>query len=773
MSNIQVVVRCRGRNARELNAKSQVIVELPSDTYSIAHPTITINQNTSSQLSQKIINSIDSKTYNFDQIYGPLADQGLIFEKVVTPLFKDFLNGFNVTILAYGQTGTGKTYTMYGKEDDEINDSGFIHKNSGIIPRIISDLFEKINDNEDFMIKCSFIELYNENLKDLLDDDEKSLKIFENKNNSSQSITISNLKEVCINDLTSGFNVLKSGLNKRKVASTKLNNFSSRSHTIFTIHLFKKTKDHEFFRYSKINLVDLAGSENINKSGSINQRAKEAGSINQSLLTLGRVINSLSNKISTNHIPYRESKLTRFLQDSLGGKTKTLLISTISPAKINCEETLSTLEYSLKVRNIENKPQLGKDFSVIMKQTLIKDLSNEIIKLNNDLISTRNKNGIYMNENNYNKLVEENNSNRNEILELKSKVKSFESKINILEDENNQLKTKEIATNDQLHDLNDKNLILQKKINQQKDDALNSLNLIEKLLDDNSTNMSNNSKLHELNRSLKDNLMMLKLNFNNNHGKISEEINNSLKDLPNYLIELINDLNNNDETFKQFSDQQTKNLERIAGINKNLNEFLINYSIDYNSLISKFIDQSVNKKLQDFKQEFLGKFQNLLNNEFGMMGKLIENEMIDYSSKFMQENKSTIIAKTNNWNSNSHHLIDKVFNNFQEFKENFNVLTENNQLSITKTSTDLKNSINNTIVENLTNLSKDFSKDMENLSEIVPLFNDINQINSKLAENEGIDLRSLKRKFPKDKSPSKKGSYEDKENLSDKRQRIE
>lgn len=279
MSNIQVVVRCRERNPREVLAKSQVVVDLP-DHYSISQPTITINTGQNNVLTQKIISSADSKTYNYDQVYGPLADQELIFLKAIGPVFKEFLNGFNVTVLAYGQTGTGKTYTMCGNSSEWVQSKGIqISKTSGVIPRVLDQLFKQLNtNNDDYVVKCSFIELYNENLRDLLNEDydDKNLRIFENKNGNS-GIFIQNLKEVNINSLNSGFDELYKGLSKRKVASTKMNDFSSRSHTIFTINLYKKEGD--IIRHSKMNLVDLAGSENISKSGSMNQRARKQGQL--------------------------------------------------------------------------------------------------------------------------------------------------------------------------------------------------------------------------------------------------------------------------------------------------------------------------------------------------------------------------------------------------------------------------------------------------------------------------------------------------------------
>lgn len=756
MSNIQVVVRCRGRNEREINAKSQVVIELPSETYSIANPTITINQNQGNQLSQQIANSNDTKTYNYDQVYGPLADQEIVYNRVVLPLFNDFLNGFNVTVLAYGQTGTGKTYTMSGKEvgspkgskcekNGSIHGNGVINETSGIIPRVLNELFQSLQDTDhDYLIKCSFIELYNETLKDLLNDEndvnKQGLKIFENKKQAN-SILIQNLKEININDLSSGFSLLQKGLQKRKIASTKLNDVSSRSHTIFTINLYKKSNDNDdLIRFSKINLVDLAGLENINKSGSINQRAKEAGSINQSLLTLGRVINSLSDKslnshTNPNHIPYRESKLTRLLQDSIGGKTKTLLISTISPAKINLEETNSTLEYSLKVKSIENKPQLGQDFNLIMKKILIKDLSNEIIKLNNDLISTRNRNGIWMNEINYNNLLEENSSYKNEINELKMKIKNLQLKfqrqeetIRVTESSKNELQ-QEVDT---LTQLNDKVMTTMKSSNHTIINALEATgNLINHI-----NGISQNSKeLHSLHELITKNLNLMKVNFNGNFNKINNEINNSiLNEIPSYLEKLIKDLNNNEE-LDQFKFVQNDNFKKLNKLNDDLNIYLTKEFMKTNNLqhsIDHFVETSVIEKINEFKQSFRNNFDRVINQEYLNVERLMKSSLNDFTHELVDSEKAKLGEKTSNWNNKFNTVEDNMKSSFDHYQENINKVTNNNQDKLQKTSLELSNTINSSIKTNFSHLNQSFVDDEDKIIKILP---DVNSITTNFGDH--------------------------------------
>lgn len=778
MTNIQVVVRCRGRNQRELNANSQVVVDLPSDTYSTIHPTITINQHQNNVLSQKILNSLDSKTYNFDQVYGPLADQQLIYQKVITPLFNDFFNGFNVTVLAYGQTGTGKTYTMCGKNEMDKKFEGgestetMVNEHSGIIPRVLNDLFSRLQDNDDdYIVKCSFIELYNENLKDLLNDENgacysssqsnssqshansnshslnnNGLKIYENKKSNSNSILISNLKEVNINSLQSGYNLLRSGLQKRKIASTKLNDVSSRSHTIFTVNLYKRQRpssnnntrhdSDDFVRHSKINLVDLAGLENINKSGSINQRAKEAGSINQSLLTLGRVINSLSdskanshnNHPNLNHIPYRESKLTRLLQDSIGGKTKTCLISTISPAKINLEETLSTLEYSLKVKSIENKPQLGQDFNIIMKQVLIKDLSHEIIKLNNDLMATRQKSGIYMNESNYNNLMEENASHKQEINELSLKIKLLNDKIYKYEQE---LEYKGKVEQDLKRQL-EIGKQSEGELHNQLEGVTQSIQLVNNIImqrmnNDNQNDQVRDSELISLINSLTSNLQIMKVNFTHNYETLNHDLRKSIKDLPHILHNLIKTSNKNDELFNNFKGTQIAYHEQLRHINNQFQDYLVNESNFINDLqpvIQTFVANDVNKQINEFKTQLLNKFAQLIKFQTSGLESSLQSSISSYSNDLVTNNLQQISKESSQRGEKQNDILNKSVAAFDSYQTQLIESNNGHEQLINRIS---KEVMNDKLLNNLHKLSESFDIDNSNVHKVIPGFSELNE----------------------------------------------
>lgn len=337
------------------------------------------------------------------------------------------LAGYNCTIFAYGQTGTGKTYTMSG---DLTETMGMLSDNAGIIPRVLQALFRKLElDEKDHSVKCSFIELYNEELRDLLACDENTkLKIFDDTSRKGHSTTVvQGMEERYIMNAADGLKWLQEGSVKRQVAATKCNDLSSRSHTVFTITVYTKHKTEngeDFLMLGKLNLVDLAGSENIQRSGAENKRATEAGLINKSLLTLGRVINALVDRSA--HIPYRESKLTRLLQDSLGGRTKTCIIATISPAKSNLEETISTLDYAFRAKNIRNKPQLN---ALTNKKTLLRDFTMEIERLRTELIATRQRNGVYLANDVYEELTVQNESRRILTEEQAAKIETLEANL--------------------------------------------------------------------------------------------------------------------------------------------------------------------------------------------------------------------------------------------------------------------------------------------------------------------------------------------------------
>uniref|UniRef100_A0A3P9P798 Kinesin-like protein n=1 Tax=Poecilia reticulata TaxID=8081 RepID=A0A3P9P798_POERE len=387
--NIQVVVRCRPFNTME-HRSSYGVIDCDQSRKEVLVRTGGMNDKSS------------RKTYTFDMVFGPAAKQIDVYRSVVCPILDEVIMGYNCTVFAYGQTGTGKTFTMEGERTPDAQFTWEEDPLAGIIPRTLHQIFEKLSENgTEFSVKVSLLEIYNEELFDLLsptEDVNERLQLFDDPRNK-RGVVVKGLEEVVVHNKDEVYKILEQGAAKRRTASTLMNAYSSRSHSVFsvTIHMKEITLDgEELVKIGKLNLVDLAGSENIGRSGAVDKRAREAGNINQSLLTLGRVITALVEKRP--HVPYRESKLTRILQDSLGGRTKTSIIATVSPSSSNLEETLSTLEYASRAKNIMNKPEVNQKLT---KRTLIKEYTEEIERLKRDLAATRDKNGVYLSSENY------------------------------------------------------------------------------------------------------------------------------------------------------------------------------------------------------------------------------------------------------------------------------------------------------------------------------------------------------------------------------------
>ncbi|KAF6766986.1 Kinesin, motor domain protein [Kalmanozyma brasiliensis GHG001] len=444
-SNIQVVVRVRGQAPHEPKRTTPGILTTSGPRcqqidVAIEPPPVssTSVMASSSNLVQE--SSTRQKSYHFDQVFGPEADQGMVYQDVVGPILEEVMSGYNCTIFAYGQTGTGKTHTMEG---DLTSQMGTYSSEAGIIPRSLYRLFHTLElSKEDYSVKATFIELYNEELRDLLSlepsaseasskDAPHGLRMYDDAR--GKGIVIQGLEEVALKDAAHGLSVLRRGSQKRQIAATNCNEQSSRSHGVFTMTVFIKDKGsrgEDVLKIGKLNLVDLAGSENIGRSGAENKRAREAGMINQSLLTLGRVINALVEKNS--HIPYRESKLTRLLQESLGGRTKTCIIATVSQERANIEETLSTLDYALRAKSIKNRPELN---TRMTRSALIKEYVFEIERLKGDLQASRDQNGIYLTEDSWKTMHSEHEERKTLAETLKRNAEVTESKLNSLKEQ--------------------------------------------------------------------------------------------------------------------------------------------------------------------------------------------------------------------------------------------------------------------------------------------------------------------------------------------------
>ncbi|XP_054707969.1 kinesin-like protein KIF21A [Uloborus diversus] len=357
----------------------------------------------------------NDKSYTFDEVFDMPTLQEDVFDSCVKELVDGCFDGYNATVLAYGQTGSGKTYTMGTGLDHS-----FQQDERGIIPRAVEHLFQKIHDIQEqekkkggtppeFKVNAQFMELYNEEIIDLLDStrdmDNKNRKIIRIHGDSLGQIYADGVIAQCVTNVQEALHCLKIGSLSRTTASTGMNTQSSRSHAIFTLHikqqrlvkLTKANRDetcnssiHEHLESlsdfetvtAKFHFVDLAGSERLKRTGATGDRQKESICINSGLLALGNVISALGDKSKkATHIPYRDSKLTRLLQDSLGGNSRTLMIACVSPSDRDFVETLSTLKYANRAKNIRNKVIANKDKSSQTISALIKQVENLQIEL--------------------------------------------------------------------------------------------------------------------------------------------------------------------------------------------------------------------------------------------------------------------------------------------------------------------------------------------------------------------------------------------------------
>ena len=301
--------------------------------------------------------------YTFDDVFDINTTQEEVYNCTAKPAVYSVLEGYNSTIFAYGQTGTGKTFTMEGFTYDNLDSS------RGIIPRTIEDIFKYIesNSNRDtkFIIRAAYLQIYNEMISDLLkpNSPNKNLNIREDK---KKGLYVEHLSEWAVRGPNDIYALLERGASCRAISNTNMNDVSSRSHAVFMIIVEQLIGDNELngqqiTKVGRLNLVDLAGSERTRVTGATGKQLEESKKINKSLSALGNVINALTDPKGRTHIPYRDSKLTRLLENSLGGNCKTTMIATISPAQCSFNESLSTLNFAKRAKNIKNRPVINED----------------------------------------------------------------------------------------------------------------------------------------------------------------------------------------------------------------------------------------------------------------------------------------------------------------------------------------------------------------------------------------------------------------------------
>ena len=398
--SVKVAVRVRPMNKREIAENSQNCVDVDTSTNQIS---VTSSKH-------------ETKTFQFDYVYPLTSTQREVYDQVAFPIVESIFQGYNGTVFAYGQTGCGKTFTMMGV----VNDPNL----KGVIPNAFDHIFGYIGSegsSKKFLVRCSFVEIYNEEVRDLLGESSKALEVREDP---KKGTFVKGLSYYPLKNADEIVKCLDKGNANRHVGATSMNDKSSRSHSLFTVYVEIEEGEDEKnkkIRSGKLNLVDLAGSERVGKTNATGQTFDEAKKINLSLTALGSVIDALSS--NRKHIPYKDSKLTRLLADSLGGNTKTVMFANVSPASFNYDETVGTLRYASRAKLIKNAPKINED----PKDALLRQYEEQIKLLKEQLegkvspqpqiiekiVKVRDEGGDYDNEEKGEKVQEQFYSNNN------------------------------------------------------------------------------------------------------------------------------------------------------------------------------------------------------------------------------------------------------------------------------------------------------------------------------------------------------------------------
>lgn len=529
------------------------------------------------------------QSFKFDKIFTKETTSEKIYLDMCQDIIKGFLNGINGTIFTYGQTTSGKTYTMLGNVNYP-----------GILPCSLKNLFDllemkKKETNFNYNLYCSYVEIYNEIIHDLIGDS-TGCKIIEDNN---YGLIVSDAQRVCINSFEEGVQLKDIGEEKRQYKNTIINEYSSRSHTIFQLFLETSTQDNDsntvYKKYSLLNLVDLAGSERVNKDEN-NNTNNETGYINKSLFALANVINKLSENKNI-HIPYRDSKLTRLLSVALGGGSLVNIICNISPSASNYFQTVSTLRFANRAKNIKIKPSINK--KIIRKynerhRTInFYNTSNNYYINRNNLINQRNKSDLFKD---YEDDTSNNNLesiNYNGTIDYQRKYYELLLKNKELISENNKLK----STVENFMELN-------------KSNNNSEMNFIDRCIEKIKFLIlkTNNSK--EINQYISNNLMELKMNYINQLKSIQNLYLSKINELQNAIMTNLSNYNKDNEKSNNETDNEN-NFELFSEVDLDFGH--VNDIKDV-KLIYENKEQQLEKLMTKYKEDTDLYFVNLLKN---------------------------------------------------------------------------------------------------------------------------------------------------------------
>eukprot|EP00736_Rhodelphis_marinus_P012227 Rmarinus@m.24264 len=385
-ANVRVVVRVRPQNSMEVAKSCTTAVHCLDDGQTVQVDSVGGNSALNMGSSSRGI----SKTFSFNSVLPPSATQETVFEQCgIVDCLDSVLNGYSATLFAYGQTGSGKTYTVCGVEDI-VGERGIrgCDASEGLMPRVCSYLFQHVQvppPGVSFCVRASFFEIYNEQVQDLLNPSGALPVRWESQRGG---FFVENLFVVECESQGDLLAVMSEGIRNRRVGSHELNKDSTRAHSLLTIHVERRSiadgagngmaSGHQatVTRYGRLTLVDLAGSERLKETKSTGTTLKETGNINRSLFTLGQVISSLSDRgrSGVDHIPYRDSTLTKLLMDCLGGNSLCIMVATCSPTDLHAEETLRTLTYANRAGRIRNRPLVNMDERDVLIESLRTDV---------------------------------------------------------------------------------------------------------------------------------------------------------------------------------------------------------------------------------------------------------------------------------------------------------------------------------------------------------------------------------------------------------------
>ena len=636
--------------------------------------------------SSNLLNIYDNKiitsniSYQFDYIADENSSQNEIFEHCAKKICDYSLEGYNGTIFAYGQTGNEEDISMNdinancnNKTSSNIN---LDDESIGLLPRIIYYLFNNTNNNNSnnsYTFRISYLEIYQESLSDLLNPESKNLTIRDVKG----KIIVDGLRTFLLNSPEEGLKYVTQGTKLRRIACTKMNEESSRSHAIISIYIENSIKEEDgiILKKSVFHIIDLAGSERQNKTGALGERVREAGAINKSLLNLTRVIKNIINNIKP--IPYRDSKLTLFLKDSLGGNAKTSIIGNISPSDSNNPETISTLNFAICAKKVKNKAIINEELSNINKATYI-----EFKKLKDKYNAICHENSMLK------KQINNNQRNKINPFDYTSIVDSVENDIEKMSKEMEQKNLEIDSKNEELIKLNDRiqKYELEIKLKEKQ---------IYQLKEDNKKYKNENNQLLEKVNSLKNNIYENNININN-------MIDNKNKEISDLNINL--SISNDKLREKELT---LISLEKNLDTYKNENKYYVDLINEKNLEINKLI-----MELEKLKKEF-----NIFNEDRN-------NEKNDYNN-MLNENKNL----KNEINNKNKEYID--------LKDKYNELTTKGKITIQKYDDEIKKLRENedNLKEDLENYKKGL-KDLKNLLNSLETKNYDSENQIKLLQNQ-------------------------------------